>query len=150
MQSKRLVHFYDEHCSRTISKIAVCEKTLSELDIQLQDMHDQSVDMQQQLVQLWKNILGTSLQQQDIYLLKRKEALILARYDERQFQMQEIRISMADIKEKREGLQRLRLHYEKKKNKWEWMSGCEKKMRIRKDIHHDEQAAEECVTWLIQ
>ena len=64
--------------------------------------------------------------------------------------MQETANSIEQVTEKRNDFMKLRLYYEKKKRKWEWMSDRAKKMRIRKDIHSDEQAAEECITWITQ
>jgi len=150
MQSKRLVRFYDEHCSRTITQIADCENTLNMLNDKLQDIFEQSSEMQQQQKQLWQDYLGATLTQKDLYLLKRKEALILSYYEELQLQVQETKLFIEESLETRNQLYKLRLHYGKKKNKWEWMSERDRKLRIRKDIHKDGQAAEECVTWINQ
>ncbi|POT59504.1 hypothetical protein C3432_01920 [Citrobacter amalonaticus] len=150
MQSKRLVRFYDEHCSRTIAKITVCEKRLTELKEQLLNMHEQAQDMQRQLRMMWAETFGKAVAQREIYTLKRKEALILSRHEDLQLQVQETTSSMEQLTERRDDFIKLRLHYEKKKKKWEWMSDNAKKMRIRKDIHRDEKAAEECATWTIQ
>lgn len=150
MRSKQLVRFYDEHCSRTLAKIVSCEKTLSELKAQLLEMRTQAENMQYQLSAVWSEAVGVTVLQRQIYALKRKEALILSRYEELQLLIQEKLNSIEQLIETRDSFIKLRLHYEKKKNKWDWMSECAKKMRVKKDIQRDELAAEECVTWTIQ
>lgn len=150
MRSKQLVRFYDEHCSRTLAKIAGCEKALSELKAQLHEMRTQAENLQYQLSIVWLETVGESVLQRHIYALKRREALILSRYEELQLLIQEKINSIEQLIETRDSFIKLRLHYEKKKNKWEWMSARAKKMRVKKEIHIDELAAEECVTWTIQ
>src|SRR5690606_34681982 len=138
MQSKNLVRFYGEHCSRTIARIAGCENKLTDLNAQLQVMYEQMRDMQYQLSALWDESLGKTILQREIYTLKRKEALLMSRQEELKLQLQEHIDSMNDVAERRDDFIKLRLHYEKKKKKWEWMSGRSKQMRIRKDIRSDE------------
>jgi len=150
MQSKQLERFYDEHCSRTITKIADCEKRLAGLKAHLREMDAQAENLQRQLHLLWAETLGMALLQREIYRLKREEALILSRLQNLQLSVEEMLDQVEKIIIERDDFIRLRVHYEKKKNKWEWMSCRARKMRIRKDIHRDEQAAEECVTWVIQ
>ncbi|EMF0717731.1 hypothetical protein V2E67_001903 [Citrobacter freundii] len=148
MRSNHLVRFYDEHCSRAIAKISGCDKTLMELQAKLTDMYAQVKFAQQDLNLLWKEIYGKAVFQRDVYAMKRKEALIVSRYNDLQFQVNETRESIRTLIDNRENLLRLRLHYEKKKKKWEWMSECARKKRIRNQIYKDEQAAEECVAWV--
>ena len=150
MQSKHLVRFYGEHCSRTIAKISGCDKQLTELKLQIQSLHEQSEYIQKQLSTLWFENFNKAMLQRDIFALKRRESFMLARHDDVSLKLQETASAMENILERRDGFIKLRLYYEKKKKKWEWMSDRAKKMRIRKDIHSDEQAAEECVTWSTQ
>ncbi len=150
MQSKLLVRFYAEHCSRTVAKISSCEKALTALEAQLFEMNEHSNYMQSELDLLWEKFFGKAIRQSDIYTLKRQEALIISRYDELQLQVEETTSSIDKMIKRRDEFIKARMHYEKKKNKWEWMSDRAKKMRIRKDIHKDEQVAEECITWIAQ
>ena len=150
MRSKHLVRFYDEHCSRAIAKISGCEKALMDSQTQLKNMHEQEKVMQQDLSALWEEILGKAVIQRDIFTLKRKEALILVRHDELQLKIQEIKDSVDLLIDKRDDFIRIRLHYEKKKKKWEWISERTKKMRFRNQLQKDEHAVEECVTWVTQ
>lgn len=147
MRSKCLVRFYSEHCSRTISKIASCEKSLAELQQTLLAMYDRSHSMQLQLNTLWSETLGISIQQREIFSLKRREALLLSRHEELQLQIQETTEIMNELTERRDGFIKLRFYYEKKKMKWEWMLNRAKKMRIRQNINNDEKATEECISW---
>lgn len=150
MRSKHLVRFYDEHCSRAIAKISGCEKALMDLQAQLKNMREQAKLMQQDLDAMWDEILGKTVLQRDMFTLKRKEALILVRQDELQLQIQKINDSIGLLIDNRNSFIRIRLHYEKKKKKWEWISERTKKMRFRNQRLKDEHAVEECVTWVTQ
>lgn len=149
MRSNHLVRFYDEHCSRTIAKIAGCEKALMDLQTQLKNMHEQAKLMQQDLCLLWEEIFGKAVFQRDMFTLKRKEALIILRYDELQLQIHEVNNSIGVLTNKRDNFIHIRLHYEKKKKKWEWISERTKKKWIKNQLNKDEQAVEECITWVI-
>nr|WP_318383144.1 hypothetical protein [uncultured Enterobacter sp.] len=147
MPSKRLVRFYDNHCSSTIIKIASCERELNSIRMTLSSREAQSHALRHQLHRLWEETYGQTLRQREIFVLKRKEALIRSRQDLIQLEMTELTESLTALTFQRDDFIKLRFHYEKKKQKWEWMLINERKARSRKDIHRDEQAVEECVTW---
>lgn len=147
MLSKRLIKLYDNNCNITISKIMSCERHIKNLEISILEKTNQANDFLSEVNTLWGDVRDKALQQSELFMLKRKESLILFRRDALLLEISETNQLLMECVSQKCDFEKLRLYYQKKKKKWELVLSNQKKIRLRKELYRDEKAMEEHIIW---
>ncbi|MBE5251916.1 MAG: hypothetical protein QRY16_14515 [Enterobacterales bacterium endosymbiont of Blomia tropicalis] len=135
-----LYHLY--HDQVQLKKNA-CDQKINQLKSEIAEYKERQSTLSLSISSQWQKVAGQSLSREAIFVMKRKESLLMARYNRIELILEELTEAIKSVEDQRQQLNYQKISYAKKKEKWALLNKRVRKIRKSKNINREEQQANE-------
>ncbi|HEE0081378.1 TPA: hypothetical protein R8G83_000729 [Citrobacter youngae] len=149
MPYKSMENLYSTYCDSLVLKVTRIEREIERLKnllIANAEGHKETNDC---IITLWHGVTESEVTKDNIYVIKRKESLLLSVLYRLDSEKDELIASQHEQEDEKSRLLQLRASYERKKRKWSLCQQKAKRLRSVKKIALEEYSIEECIAWKI-
>jgi len=127
-----------------------CVQKINQLKSEVADYQAQQAELALSLSSQWQQLDGQDLSREEIFVVKRKEALLLASYNRTGLIIEELKEVIISSEDEMKALNKVQIVYAKKKEKWSFLNKKVKRVKKIKVISKEELHINESLTCRIE